>query len=129
MASASTPVPRTKLFEAVRLFPTVPVKATLFRLHPSAQMLMSRQFCTLPPVPEAQKPDIVCLVHMFSANQLFPVVSIAPPQPSATVRLLAFESTAKFRTVHEIKLKIAPSGFGLGSGILRYTLLCHMPAP
>src|SRR5260221_10317851 len=119
MASASSPVPLTKLFEAVRLFPTGPPRLTLLRLHPSAQMLVSRQFCTVPPVPEAQKPDIVCWVQMLSASQLLPLVSIPPPQPSADARLLAFASRAKFRTVHEVTLNMAPNGVELGSGTLR----------
>jgi len=45
-------------------------------------MLVKRQFLMMPPVPEAQKPDIVCWVQMLSATQLVPVVSIPPPEPS-----------------------------------------------
>src|SRR5258707_3546361 len=110
MAKASSPVPLTKLFEAVRLFPTGPPRLTLLRLQPSAQMLVSRQFCTRPPFPDAQKPDIVCWVQMLSASQLFPLVSIAPPQPSTTARLGAFASSAKLRTVQAVTLNIATSG-------------------
>src|SRR5438045_3927065 len=103
MAMASSPVPRTKLFGAVRLLPTVPVRATLLRLIPSAQMLVSRQLCTLPPVPDAQKPDIVCCDQMLSATQLVPVVSMAPPQPSCVARLVALASSAKYRTAHDVR--------------------------
>src|SRR5712671_1373294 len=119
MAGASSPVPRMKLFEEVRLFPTVAPRLTLLRLQPSAQILVSRQFWTVPPVPDAQKPDIVCWVQMLSASQLLPVVSMAPPQPSTVARLVAFASRAKFRTVQEVRLKIAPRGLALGSGMLR----------
>src|SRR6266481_4674723 len=129
MACASSPVPRMKLFEEVRLFPTVAPRLTLLRLQPSAQMLVSRQFWTRPPFPDAQNPDIVCCVQMLSASQLFPVVSIAPPQPSTTARLVALASSAKFRTLQEVTLKMAPSGFALGSGMLRYIRLYHIPAP
>src|SRR5580693_8958237 len=119
MAMASSPVPRTKLFLAVRLFPTVPVRLTLLRLHPSAHMAVSRQFCTVPPVPDAQKPDSVCCVQMLSANQLVPVVSIAPPAPSTDALLIAFASSAKFRTVHDVTLNVAARAVELGSGTLR----------
>src|SRR4051812_12326953 len=119
MALASSPVPLTKLFRLVRLFPTVPFRLTLLRLIPSAQMLVSRQFCTVPPVPDAQKPDMVCWVQIPSASQLLPLVSIAPPQPSTTALLVALASKAKFRTVQEVRLNMAPNGEGLGSGMLR----------
>src|SRR5438046_1319576 len=110
MAWASSPVPRMKLLEEVRLFPIVLPRLTLLRLQPSAQILVSRQFCTRPPFPEAQNPDMACCVQMLSASQLFPVVSMAPPQPSTTARLGALASRAKFRTVQEVRLKMAPSG-------------------
>src|ERR1051326_2437412 len=119
MACASSPVPRMKLLEEARLFPIELPRLTLFRLQPSAQMLVSRQFCTRPPFPEAQNPDMVCSVQILSASQLFPVVSIAPPHPSTTARLVASASSAKLRTVQDVTLKIAPSGFALGSGMLR----------
>ena len=63
---------------------------------PSAQMEVSRLFDTVPPVPEAQKPDSVCWLQMLSATQLVPVVSIAPPAPSTVARLVALESRWKF---------------------------------
>src|ERR1700722_6633532 len=109
MAIASSPVPRTKLFRAVRFVPSVPVRLTLFKLQPSAQMLRRRQFSTTPDTPDAQKPDSVCCVQIPSADQPVPVVSIAPPAPSTESRLVAFESIAKFRTWHESTLKTAAS--------------------
>src|SRR5580658_7110285 len=126
---ASSPVPRTKLFFAVRLLPCVPVNDTLLRLHPSAQMLVSRQFSTTPPVPDAQKPDSLCCVQMLSATQLVPVVSMAPPAPSTDALLMALASVAKLRTVQEVTLNVAASPTVLGSGTLRYTVLYHIPAP
>jgi len=60
MAIASSPVPRTKLFVTVRLFPVSAPRDTLLTLIPSAQIDVSRLFFTVPPVPEAQKPDMVC---------------------------------------------------------------------
>src|SRR5258708_24418365 len=129
MAIASSPVPRSELLRTVRLFPPVAPRLTLLTLHPSAQMLVRRQFCAVPPVPEAQKPESVCCVQMPSATQLVPVLSIPPPAPSTEARLSAFESSAKFRTRHELRLKIAPRGTALGRATLRWTRLYHMPAP
>src|SRR5882762_7763969 len=119
MAIASSPVPRMKLLVAVRLFPTVPLSETLFRLHPSAQIDVRRLFCTVPPVPDAQKPDSTCWLQMLSASQLVPVVSIAPPSPSTVSRLVALESRWKFLTVHEVTEKIAAKPFALGRGTSR----------
>src|SRR5580704_12147870 len=116
---ASSPVPRTKLFWAVRLVPSVPVKLTLFRLIPSAHIGPSRLFFSVPPLPDAQNPDSACFVQMVSATQLVPVVSIAPPQPSMVARLVAFASVAKFCTVHDVTLKVAASPTLLGRGTSR----------
>src|SRR5258706_7382060 len=119
MAMPSSPVPRTKLFVADRLLPTVLFIDTLLRLMPSAQIVVSRLLRTAPPVPEAQKPDRVCWVQMSSATQLVPVVSIAPPAPSELARLSALESTWKSFTVVDVSWNTAPSGVGLGSGTAR----------
>src|SRR5271155_5289286 len=129
MAMASSPVPRTKLFLAVRLVPSVPVNETLLRLHPSAQMLVSRQFSTIPPVPEAQNPDSLCWVQMLSATQLVPVVSMAPPAPSTDALLMALASVAKLRTVQDVTLNVAASPTELGRGTFRKIALYHIPAP
>jgi hypothetical protein len=66
---------------------------------------------------------------MPSASQWVPVVSMPPPAPSIEARLRALESSAKWRTVHESRLKMAPSGVWLGSGTARKRVLYHMPAP
>src|SRR5690242_14168631 len=116
MAVASSPVPRMKLFVTVRSLPTGLPSETLLTLRPSAQMDVSRLLRAVPPVPDAQKPDSVCWVQILSATQLVPLVSIAPPAPPGTSRLMALESRWKFSTVHEVTEKMAPSGVLLGSG-------------
>src|SRR5258705_5467498 len=125
----SSPVPRTKLFVAVKLLPTELFSDTLFRLIPSAQIAVSRLFRTVPPVPEAQNPDSVCCVQMSSATQLVPVVSIAPPAPSTVARLVALESMWRSLTVHDVTWNTAPSGVLFGSGTARQMVLYHGPAP
>src|SRR5437899_6912729 len=116
MAIASSPVPRTKLLVTVRLLPTLALSETLLMLIPSAQIEVSRLFSTVPPVPDAQNPDIVCWVQMPLATQLVPLVSIAPPSPPTVLRLGALASMWKFCTVHEVSSNTAPSGVLLGSG-------------
>src|SRR6266511_695288 len=119
MAIASSPVPRMKLFVAVRSLPTVPSRDTLLRLSPSAQMDVSRLLRAVPPVPEAQNPDRTCWLQMLSATQLVPVVSIAPPAPPEVSRLVALASRWKFSTVHEVTEKMAPRPELFGSGTAR----------
>src|SRR5690349_5139847 len=103
----SSPVPRTKLFVAVRPDPTELFSDTLLRLTPSAQIEVRRLLRTVPPVPEAQNPDRTCWLQTPSATQSVPVVSMAPPAPSTLARLVALESRWRFWTVHEVRLNRA----------------------
>ncbi len=119
MAIASSPVPRTKLFVTVRLLPVSAFSETLLTLIPSAQIEVSLLFSTVPPVPEAQKPDMVCWVQMPSASQFVPVVSMAPPSPPTVLRLTALASMWKSRTVQDVRSNRAASGVVLGTGTSR----------
>ena len=87
---------------------------------PSAQIAVRRLFSTVPPVPDAQKPDSTCWAPGPVATQFVPLVSIAPPPPSTVSRLVESESRWKFCTVQEVRLEQrAPSGVLLGSGTSR----------
>jgi hypothetical protein len=86
---------------------------------PSAQIVVRRLLRTVPPVPDAQNPDSVCWVQIPSATQFDPVMSMEPPAPSTDARLVAFESTWRFWTVHEVRLNRAGRGVLFGSGTSR----------
>lgn len=73
----------------------------------------------MPPVPEAQNPDMVCWLQMPLADQLVPVVSIAPPSPPMVLRLTELASMWKSRTVQEVTENSAASGVELGTGTSR----------
>ncbi|MFG2257895.1 MULTISPECIES: hypothetical protein [Streptomyces] len=103
----------------VRLFPVSAPSETLLTLIPSAQIDVILLFCTFPPVPEAQRPDMVCWVQMPSASQSAPVVSIAPPSPPMVLRLTALASMWKLRTVQEVRSNSAAGGVLLGTGTSR----------
>lgn len=73
----------------------------------------------MPPVPDAQKPDMVCWVQMPSADQSVPVVSMAPPSPPMVLRLTASASMWKFCTWQDVSSNSAASGVLLGTGTSR----------
>ncbi|MCX4419649.1 hypothetical protein [Streptomyces mirabilis] len=77
----------------VRLFPVSAPSETLLTLIPSAQIDVILLFCTFPPAPEAQKPDMVCWVQM--------------------------PSMWKLRTVQEVRSNSAAGGVPLGTGTSR----------
>src|SRR5579872_4166134 len=104
IANPSSPEPRTKLLNAVRLLPVslfVP-PLPLFRLMPSAQVLLMRLFCTVPFVPSAQTPAPSCWIQRLSMSHPLPLMLIAPPLPPTTVSLTALPSIAKFFMVTDV---------------------------
>src|SRR5882757_5868897 len=117
MAIPSSPVPRTKLLVAVRLFPTLLLLETLLRLIPSAHMSVNRLLDTLPPVPAPQIPEVLCWAHIPVTTQLVPETSMEPPEPSTVARLCALESRWKFSRVLDTARKAAdrPLAFGRGT--------------
>src|SRR5258708_1059753 len=96
MAIPSSPEARIKLFVAVRLLPTPSFK--LLRLIPSPQVLFILLFCTVPPVPDAQTPGVVCLIQTVPSSQFEPTMLNPPPPPSLQSPLTALQSMQRFFT-------------------------------
>src|SRR6266568_2299492 len=80
-------------------------------------------FDTVPPLPEAHTVDSTCCSHIPEIVQLAPVVSAAPPPPSAVFRSCAFVSMWKVARWQEVHWNTAPNPELLGCATDRYISL------